>query len=96
MFKSGDILKYNSLWKCGAHYDMQFFMVSHITRKGITMGFILMSHSETLEMDDTTITRRWTIGEVDSKKRRLPHPCMWKSVSSDEKNNGFVTVSCLN
>ena len=96
---AGTLLKYNSLWRLGAHYDWKVFRVSHVTQKGNVMGNLLKPHCETLFYDHDSRRDRWTIPTHPRPKHatvtRLKLPRLWEYVTADEKENGIVSTSCV-
>ena len=97
MFSPDTILKYNTLWRGGAHYNYIFFRVTHVTKRGTIMGRYLRSQRKVEAWDHDYSTSHWLVesGTSESKVRRLPHPSMWKPLTPDELSNGIRATSCV-
>ena len=101
MFSKGDVLKYNTLWKAGNHYNYQFFRVSHVTEKGNVMGWnlppdrVLASGAD----ENRTLVLTWIVdfSHVPSSRLvRLKNKNLWFLISEEEKEAGKVTAtSCV-
>lgn len=100
MFHEGSVLKYNTLWRAGAHYSYQFFRVSHVTGKGNVMGWYLASDKKNEYFDHDISKDAWIVdfSHVPSSRCvRLPHTSLWSLISEEEKAAGKVTAtSCVN
>lgn len=99
-FQSGAVLKYNRLWRSGAHYDFIFFRVSHRTNKGTVMGHYLAAQRTNKERDHDYSTDKWVVLNTTDKDkttmpRRLPHPALWTQLSPEELEAGIVSTSCV-
>ena len=94
---TGTILKYNTSWKAGMHYNYIFFKVSHETKKGYIMGHLIASKRENESFDHDHSTDRWIIegSRKISKLRRLKHPQRWESVNEKELIEGIKETSCV-
>lgn len=93
---TGTILKYNTMWRAGMHYNYIFFKVSHKTKKGNTMGRVVACKRSVIEYNHDYHTDKWQIdvSRTISKIRRLPHPDLWEVVSEEELMNGIQQTSC--
>lgn len=97
MHPNGALLKYNTLWRAGMHYNYVFFKVSHTTDKGTIMGHYIES-TRTCEYFDHDVSRnRWRIGDASAKSRlqRLKHPSLWEAVTETEIEEGVSATSCV-
>ena len=96
MFQRDDVLKHNRLWRAGAHYDYEFFVVSHVTPKGTPMGWYLECKKTYLKGDSnySTVHFKANISKRD-KLKRLRNPRMWDKMDASEIEKGVVATSCV-
>lgn len=97
MFPENSVLKYNTLWRSGMHYNFIFFKVSHITKKGSVMGRYLTTIKKNEAFDHDYSKDRWIVDAsiTSSKLRRLPHPRMWDLTTDSELKHGICETSCV-
>ena len=97
MFSPDTVLKYNTLWKAGMHYNYVFFRITHITKRGTIMGRYIRSERTLEEWSHDFTTTRWTVNSNSSegKIRRLPHPNLWKVLTPEELSDGICATSCV-
>lgn len=96
-WKDGEILKHNTLWRLGMHYEFEFFMVSHVTPAGNVMGWPLSATKSIERMDHDSITSRWHVDTTQptGRVKRLPHKGLWEEVEAKELTHGVRATSCL-
>lgn len=96
-FQFGDVLSHNKLWRAGMHYDYEFFVVSHETKKGTIMGWYLDCEKTYLNHDFgySTVNFKANMHKRD-KLKRLRHPRMWEKMDASKIEDGIVATSCVN
>lgn len=96
-WESGAVLKCNTLWRLGMHYNYEFFMVSHTTPSGNVMGWPLRATRTLEECSHDYTTSRWDVDATrpTGRVKRLAKAWSWQLVEPDELATGVRATSCV-